>query len=168
MLLAGQAGFRKTRHLPRRRGEMLVAPAAASALAENKIRIVGHILDDLIGRRIAHDRAARDLNDQIFPALAAAPCALSVLSVWCGVLALIAEVHQRGQIVVDTQDDVATLAAVAAVRAARRDVFFPVEGHRAVAAAAGLDENFNFIYKHLRLPFQMQLIKRCVKGFAAV
>ena len=143
---------------------MLVAPATASALAENKIRIVGHILDDLIGRRIAHDRAARDLNDQIFPALAAAPRALSVLSVWCGVLALIAEVHQRGQIVVDTQDDV----AVAAVRAARRDVFFPVEGHRAVAAAAGLDDNFNFIYKHLRLPFQMQLIKRCVKGFATV
>ena len=40
------------------------------------------------------------------------------------------------------------MAAVAAVRAARRDVFLAVKRDRAVAAVAGLDVNFCFIDKH--------------------
>ena len=152
MLLAQQAGFCKARHLTRRRSEMLVAPAAASALAEDKIGIVGHILDDLVGRGIAHDRAARHLNDQILAALAGAAAALPVHAVGRGVFALIAEVHQRGKIVVHAQDDVAAAAAVAAVRPARRDIFLAVERHGAVSAVAGLDGYFNFIYKHQLSP----------------
>ena len=71
--------------------------------------------------------------------LAAAALALSVFAVRRGIFALITEIHQRGQVIVDAQDDRAAVAAVAAVRAACGHVFFPVEGHRAVAARTGLD-----------------------------
>ena len=118
---------------------MLVPPAAAAALAEDKIGGIGHILDDLVRGQISHDGASGHLDDQIFAVLAAAALALPVLAVRRGIFALVAEVHQRGQVVVDAQDDGAAVAAVAAVRAARGHVFFPVEGHRAVAARTGLD-----------------------------
>ena len=50
--------------------------------------------------------------------------------------ALIAEVHQGGQVVVRHKDDITAAAAIAAVRAARRHKFFAVERHRTVAALA--------------------------------
>ena len=127
---------------------MLVAPAAAAALAEDEIVGIGHILDDLIRLQIAHDGTSGDLDDEVFAVFAAAALALPVFAVRRGIFALVAEVHQRGQVVVHTQDDGAAVAAVAAVRTARSHVFFPVKGHRAVAARAGLDRNAYFINKH--------------------
>ena len=60
----------------------------------------------------------------------------------------IAEVQQGGQIVVDPEDHTAAVTAVAAVGAAGGNIFFPVEGHRPVAALAAADGDSNFIYKH--------------------
>ena len=54
------------------------------------------------------------------------------------VLALITEVQQGGHIVVDMENNAASMAAVTAVRAAGGHIFLPVEGHRAVSAAPGL------------------------------
>ncbi len=48
---------------------------------------------------------------------------------------------------VDLQNHAAAPAAVAAVGAARGHVLLPVEGHRAVAAAARLDGDAGGIYK---------------------
>ena len=52
------------------------------------------------------------------------------IAVGRGVLALVAEVHQGGQVVVGHKDDVAAAPAVTAVGAARRHEFFAVERHR--------------------------------------
>ena len=131
---------------------MLVAPATAAALAEDKVRIVGHILDDLVRCGIAHDRTARDLNDEVLAALAGAARALPVLTGCRSIFALVAEVHQRGEVVVHAQDDIAALAAVAAIRAARGDIFFAVEGNGTIAAVTGLHRNLDFINKHRDSP----------------
>ena len=135
--LAGQTCLGKPRHLPGGGGEMLVAPAAPAAPAQHIGLVVGHILDDLATLGIAHQRAPGDLDGQAFAVLAGLAAALAVHAVAGHILALVAEVHQRGHIVVHLQDDGAAAAAVAAVRTARRNIFFPVEGHRAVAAVAG-------------------------------
>ena len=133
---------------------MLVPPSAAPTFAENKIGVVGHIADDLVCLGVADDRPARNLDDQIFPPLAAAARALPVLPVRRGIFALIAEVHQGGKIVVDAKDDIAALSAVAAVGSARGNVFLPMEGHSAVSAVSGLNVNSYFIYKHAFSPFR--------------
>ena len=148
VLLAGQAGLGKARHLTGRRGKMLVAPATAAALAEDKVRIVGHILDDLVRCGIAHDRTARDLNDKVLAALAGAARALPVLTGCRSIFALVAEVHQRGEVVVHAQDDIAALAAVAAVRATCGHIFLAVEGNGTIAAVTGLHRHLDFINKH--------------------
>jgi len=116
---------------------MLVAPAAAAALAQHIGRVVGHVLDDLAAFGVPHQRAPGHADGQALAVLAGLAAALAVHAVAGHVFALVAEVHQRGHVVVHLQDDGAAVAAVAAVRAAGGDVFLPVEGHRAVAAAAG-------------------------------
>ena len=57
------------------------------------------------------------------------------------VLALISEVHQRGHVVVDNENDIAALAAVAAVGSAVGNAFIAHERNRAVAAVAGVKRN---------------------------
>ena len=148
VLLAGKTGLCKARHLPGRRCEMLVAPAAAAALAEDVVLRIGHVLDDLVRLAVAHDRTARDLDDQVFSALSLAAAALAVHAVGRDIFALIAEVHEGGQIIVDPQNDRAAVSAVAAVGPSRRHVFFPMEGNRAITARARLHINFCFINKH--------------------
>lgn len=49
--------------------------------------------------------------------------------------------------VVDENNDAAAVAAVAAVRAARRHIFFSVKGHRAVAAVSGADGDASLVDK---------------------
>ena len=148
VLLAGKTGLCKARHLPGRRCEMLVAPAAAAALAEDVVLRIGHVLDDLVRLAVAHDRTARDLDDQVFSALSLAAAALAVHAVGRDIFALITEVHEGGQIIVDPQNDRTAVAAIAAVRASRRHIFFPMESNRAITARARLHINFRFINKH--------------------
>ena len=148
MLFARKARLCKARDLTGRCGKMLIAPAAAATLAEDEILRGGHIPNDLVRFRVAHDRAARHLDDEVLTALALAARAASVLAVRGRVFSLIAEIHQGGQIVVHAKDDTAAVSAVAAVGAAGRDVFLAVKRDRAVAAVPGLDVNFCFIDKH--------------------
>ena len=134
--LAGKPRLCKARHLARRGGEVLVAPAAAPAAAGGEGLAGGHVVHDLPGVRVAQDRAARHLDAQRLAVAAAAALALTGLAVAGDVFALVAKVHQRGHVVVHLEDDVAAASAVAAVRAARGHVLLAVERHRAVAAVA--------------------------------
>ena len=147
VLLALKARFGKTGRLTGRRCEVLVAPAASAALAEDEIGGVGHILDELVRFRVAHDGAARHADREILALLAELARALTVHAVVGDVFALVAKVHQRGHVVVDNEDDVAAVAAVAAVGAARGDVLFAVERHRAIAALARAAEDARLINK---------------------
>ena len=142
---------------------MLVAPAAAPALAEHIVLAAGHILNDRVRLGVAHEGAARDLDDEILPALALTAAALPVLSVRRGVFALVAEVHQGRQVIVHPQHDAAAVAAVAAVGATRRHIFFAVEGDRAVAAAARLDTDLYLINKHFSPPRPVKKPRRVLR-----
>ena len=145
--LAGQTRLGKARHLTRRRREVLVAPAAAPAAAEHIRLGIGHVLDDLVCLRVADERPARDADHQILSGLAGLAAALAIHAVFGDIFALVAEVHQRGHVVVDENNDAAAVAAVAAVRAARRHIFFSVKGHRAVAAVSGADGDASLVDK---------------------
>ncbi len=61
----------------------------------------------------------------------------------------IVTVAQQGVVVrIGFDVDVAALAAIAAGRAAARDVLLPAKRDAAVAAVAGFDGDFGFIRKH--------------------
>lgn len=63
-------------------------------------------------------------------------------------LAIVAIAQQRVVVGVRLEINVAAVAAVAARRAAARDVLLPAERHAAVAAVARLYQNFGFVNKH--------------------
>ena len=117
---------------------MLVAPAAPAALAQHKGLVVGHILDDLAGFGVPDQGAPGHTDGQTLAVLAAFAAALTVYTVGRHIFALIAEVHQRGHVVVHPD-------AVAAVGAACGNIFFPVEGDGSVAAVSGPDGDAGLI-----------------------
>ena len=143
--LSGEARLGKTGYLPGGGGEVHVAPAAPAAFAEDEGLVIGHILDDLIALRVPHQGTPGDPDDEVRAVLAGLAATLAVHAVGGYVFALVAEVHQGGHAVVHLQNDGTALAAVAAVRAAGRHVFFTVEGHHAVAAVAGFDGDAGLI-----------------------
>ena len=146
-ILAGQTGLGKLGDLAGRGRKMAVAPAAASALGhDNRLtaRQIGH---DEVGLGLLQHGAAGHADDQVVTVCAAHPLGAAILAVGRGVLALVAEVHQGGQVVVGHKDDVAAAPAVTAVGAARRHEFFAVERHRTVAALAGVQPDRGGINK---------------------
>ena len=145
--LTRQTGLGKARHLPRRGGKVLVAPAAAPAARRHKRLARGHIVHDRAAVGIAQQRAARHTDAQTLAHAAGAALVLTVGAVGGHVFALVAKIHERGHVVVHLEDDVAAASAVAAVRAAGSHVFLAVEGHRAVAAVACTHGDGHFINK---------------------
>jgi len=145
--LTGQPRLGEPGHLPCGGGEMLVAPAAAPALAQHEGRVVGHILDDLAALRVPHQRPTGHPDGQALAVLTGLAPALTVHTVPRHILALVAEVHQRGHIVVHLQNDGAAVAAVAAVGASGGNILLPVERHRTVAAVPGAHGDPRFINK---------------------
>ncbi len=147
-LLALQAGFGEPGDLTGGSGKVAVAPAAAAALGDDEVLTGRHVHDDLLGFGVPDHSAPGDLDNQRFTTLAAHVPACAVGTALGGVLTLVAEVQQGGQIVVDPEDDAAAMAAVTAVRAAGSHIFFPVEGHGTVAAPATDNGDTYFIYEH--------------------
>ena len=150
----GCAGLCKARSLARRRRKMRVAPATAAALRDNDVFVCGHVRHDAAGLRIADQCAARHGNDERLCAFAEAALAAAVFAALCGVLALVAEIRQRGEVIVHAEHDVAAATAVAAVRAAGSHVFFTVKSHGAVAAVTGFYLDLSYIDKHNSSSFQ--------------
>ena len=146
--LAGVAGPRKAGDLSGGRGKVLVAPAALAAAGHHHRLIPGKIRHHATGFRLPHHGSFRHLDDKALAGFAAAAGAAAVLAVFGGVFFLVAESDQAAHIGIRLEDHVSPSSAVAAVRAARRHKFFPVEGNGAVAAVPRLDGNFRFIYKH--------------------
>ena len=76
-LLAGQARLGEAGHLPGGGGEVHIAPAAPAALAEDIGLAAAHVLNDLIGFGVPHQRAPGDADHQIgavLAGLASRPC----------------------------------------------------------------------------------------------
>ena len=153
------AGLGEVGGLTRGRCEVLVAkaalPAAQEHLALARPAHVGHHGPVLLAQE---HRAHRHLDDQVLPALAMAAPGRAVRAVFGQILAVEAKIQQRVHVGVGIEDDVAAVAAVAAVRAAVLHEFLPVERHAAVAPVARLGGDFDPVHKrsHLLYSFFLQ------------
>src|SRR5690606_2327607 len=106
------------------------------------------VRDERAGVRVADNRARWDRDDQVRAAAPGFVTAAAVLAVLGVEVALLGERDQRVDRRLDLKVDIATLAAVAARRAATRNVFLAAEVHDAVAAVAALYLNCCFIICH--------------------
>ena len=138
-VLAGHTGLSKLGDLAGRRCKMCVAIAAAAALCDGDGGVVGQVRNDQPALRVLDHGAQRHLDDEVLGILAVAEACAALAALVGGVLALITEVHQSGEVVVHDEDDVAAPAAVAAVRAASGHELLTMEAHCAVAALAGME-----------------------------
>lgn len=120
-------------------GKVCIAVAAASSLGDGDGGVVGQVSDDKTALGVLDDRPQRHLDDEVLGILAVAEACAALAALVGGVLALITEVHQSGEVVVHDEDDVAAPAAVAAVRAASGHELLTMEAHSAVAALAGME-----------------------------
>ena len=145
MALAGKTALGKAGSLTGGGSEVAVAPAALATAAEDIGLAVGHILDDLAGLGIPDQSATGDLDGKALAVLAALAGAHTVHAVFGGVLALVAEIHQGGEVIVHLQDDMTAIAAVTAVGTTGGNVLLAVEGNTAVAAVAGSYGDAGFI-----------------------
>ena len=148
--LAGQAALGEAGGLTGGGGEVGVAPAALAPPAEDIGLVAGHVLDNLVGLGVPDQGAPGDADGEGLAVLAALALAGAVHPLFRRIFALVAEVHQGGQVVVHLEDDVAAAAAVAAVGTAGSDIFFPVEGDAAVAAVPGPDRDPGLVNKCCR------------------
>ena len=135
--LPREAALGEAGGLPGGGGEVGVAPAALAAAAEDEGLVSGHVLDDLVCLRVPDQGAPGNPDGEGFAVLAAFALALAVHAGLGRIFALVAEVHEGGEVVVHLQDDVAAAAAVAAVGSPGGDVFLPVEGDAPVPAVPG-------------------------------
>ena len=104
---------------------------------------------DLFSRFIViEDGADGDFKEDVGTFFAGAIGAFAVASALCGVFRVEAEMHQRVVALAGFHDDVAATAAVAARRAAARDILLAPECEASVAAVASLYTNFGFIDEH--------------------
>ena len=118
---------------------MCIAVAAAAALCHGDGGVVGQVGNDKAALGVLDDRAQRHLDDEVLGVFAVAQARAALAALRGHILALVAEIHQGGQVVVHHKDNVAAAAAVAAVRAACCHEFFAVKAHRAVAALARVE-----------------------------
>ena len=118
---------------------MRVAVAAAAALCDGDGGVVGQVRDDQPALRVLDHGAQRHLDDEVFGILAVAEACAALAALGGSVLALVAEVHQGGKMIVRHKDDVTAAAAITAVRAASGHELLTMEAHCAIAALARME-----------------------------
>jgi len=112
----------------------------------------GQIRKNLAGFKILHQRSGRYDNFKILRAAAGAVVARAVPAVFSDLMLTIFQIQQGVVRLGRPEDDVAALAAVAAVRTAFGDELLPPETHAARAAVSAPDEYLGFVNKfHLFL-----------------
>ena len=138
-VFAGHTGLCKLGDLSGGSGKMRIAVAAAATLCNGDWGVVGQVRNDKAALGVLDDGAQRHLDDKVLRVFAVAQACTALAALRGHILALIAEIHQGGQVIVHHKDDIAAAAAVAAVRAASGHEFFTVKAHRTVAALARVE-----------------------------
>src|SRR5690606_34191225 len=141
---------RAAAELPRRavhaRLEARVAAAAAAALRDEQgVAVVREIAEQLLGVDVADLGPFRDLDVEIGARGTRHVLARTAAAVLGLEAPLHAEVRKRVDAFARDEINTATVAAVAAVRAAARNELLAPEAHATVAAAAGLDIDVRFV-----------------------
>ena len=127
-LLARLAELGKRRRAVRSRGKLRIAATAAPPLGDNGLLTdLREIRKHFARGLVLNDGTRRYLHVAGRRIVAVLVLDIAVLTVLRLELAMIAEIQQRVQILVDDKDDVAATAAVAACRTAFRDELLPAE-----------------------------------------
>ena len=95
--------------------------------------------------RVINNRAHRDTQGNVGCGRAVHIRAATVFTIFCQVLARVAEVDQGVDVAIRDGEDAAAFAAVTTVGSALGDEFFTAKAVRAVAAFAGNDFNGGFV-----------------------
>ena len=146
-ILAGHTGLCELGDLAGGGGKVCIAVAAASSLGDGDGGVVGQVGDDKAALGVLDDRPQRHLDNEILGILAVAEACAALAALVGGVLALITEVHQSGEVVVHDEDDVAAPSAVAAVGPAESDEFFAPEMSRTGPSRPRTGEYLDVIYE---------------------
>ena len=125
--------------------EVDVAPAALAALGQHfHLAVFGQVGQDFAGGVVDDQGADRHAQVDVVRALAVAIGAAARFAVFAAVHLGEAEIDQGVDVTVRYGPDRATLAAVAAVRAAERAEFFTAK--RGATIAAVTTDHFNFCF----------------------
>lgn len=125
---------------------MHVAQAALATLGHQQtIAVLGHVADDFICLHVHHHGTDRHHDDAVFATLAISLPAHAVLAALRLERALMAEIDQRVDVFVGHDPDAAAVAAVTAIRPAKRDELLAAKADTAIAAIAGGDQDFCFV-----------------------
>src|ERR1700730_2231890 len=148
-LFAVLAFLMLARSLVPRFGEMLIAAATPAAVRDkHPLARRSQVRDGLICFRVVYHCAYRNEQHHVFAGLPAAIGAFAVTATVCFELTVVAVTQQGVVINVGFQINTCAMAAVAAGRAATRNIFFATKRHAAVAAVASFHEYFCFISEH--------------------
>ena len=129
-------------------GEECIALSATAGLRDaNLLPVLQHFAQLDVRLRIDHDSAWRHGHDDIRAAATGFVVALTVLPAFRGPSITIRIVKECREIRISPEVDISTLAAVAAIRTALRNKFFPPERRRAGTAGPGHDANDDAIDK---------------------
>ena len=132
---------------PRRRETHVAFAAVSAARHEDLPPVLEHVADQEPRVRVAHQRPQRNLDIDVFSALAEALVGSAVFAVVRKIFPCKAEGEQIVHVLVAHEIHVAAPAAVAAVGPACGFAFIGLEGIHSVAAVARLDEYFYLIRK---------------------
>ena len=130
-------------------GEARVAATAAAAFGDDEaLSRLGEIEQLLAGVGIVHDGADRDGNLDRSPSrpVRLLPSPWRPRSAECS--GLKRKCKQGIVVRIGDHDDIAAASAIATAWSASRDVFLATECEAAIAAIAGLNFDFYFVYEH--------------------
>src|SRR5690606_17453112 len=111
------------------------------------LAVEGQVADHFVGVDIDHHRADGNADANILAVAAGHLPAHAVLSALRAEATLMAEVDEGGEAFVSHQPDAAAVATIAAIGSAEGNEFLAAETDATVAAVAGRDVDFRFVYK---------------------
>ncbi|CGV83387.1 Uncharacterised protein [Salmonella enterica subsp. enterica serovar Typhi] len=114
---------------------------------QQTLTVFGHVAHRFTGSLVDNARTDRHFDGHVFTAFTGTVAARAILTTFSAERFFKAVIDQRIQVFIGFHPDVAAVAAITAVRAAFRDIFFAAEAHTAITAIACNDQNRCFINK---------------------
>jgi hypothetical protein len=128
-----------------------VAPTASATLTAEIVRsvVISHIVNYLSALLIANESSRGNEYHKVVGSRSVKLAALAVAAILGYKLVAVFEGEKCVTALVNTEDDIAAVSAVSAVRTAVRNVFLSVKGNCSVAAVSCLYVYSYIIYKHI-------------------
>ncbi len=147
--LPGMSLFELAGGLMGGRGEVLVAVSAASTPShDHLVAVADEILQQVATTGVPDQCAERNPNDRVGTASAGLQLALSMSAAFGLPVSMAGQMAEAGDVAVGTNDDVAAVAAVAAVRPTARNVRLPPEAEASVSAVTGFAVKRDLVDEH--------------------